>query len=116
MGSFREQYPLACFDPEKGKDSSWSLATVADGARRERAYYMITAPHMPVLQSHVMLKSVGPGEMKISSTGEIVRVANSSRDFALRGGAFRQEPGRGEHLQAAGVGGLLCDCGTAWAV
>ena len=51
---------------------------MADGAQRERAYYMITAPHMPVLQSHVMLKSVGPGEMKISSTGEIVRVANSA--------------------------------------
>jgi hypothetical protein len=76
MGSFREPYPLVCFDPEKDKDRSWSLATAADGARRERAYYMITAPHMPVLQSHLMLKSVGPGKMKISSTGEIVLVEN----------------------------------------
>ena len=76
MGSFRASYPLACFDPEKDKDRSWSLATAADGARRERAYYMITAPHMPVLQSHLMLKSVGPGEMKVSSTGEIVHVEN----------------------------------------
>lgn len=77
MGSFRDSYPLACFDPEKDKDRSWSLATLADGARRERAYYMITAPHMPVLQSHLMLKSVGQNQMRVASTGEIVRVENS---------------------------------------
>ena len=76
MGSFRNSYPLACFDPEKDKDRSWSLATEADGARRERAYYMITAPHMPVLQSHLMLKSVGQKQMKVSSTGELIAVDN----------------------------------------
>ena len=77
MGSFRDSYPLACFDPDKDKDRSWSLATAADGARRERAYYMITAPHMPVLQSHLMLKSVGPGAMRVSSTGEILHMESS---------------------------------------
>ena len=81
-GSFRDlnqapgqKYDLACFDPHKSP-SSWELKTKEEGAQTQGAYYMSTAPHMQVLQSHRMLKAIGANQMIVASTGEKVPIKN----------------------------------------
>ena len=81
-GSFRDlnqtpgqKYDLACFDPHQSP-SSWELKTKEDGAQPQGAYYMSTAPHMQVLQSHRMLKAIGANQMIVASTGEKIRINN----------------------------------------
>jgi hypothetical protein len=76
MGSFRDDYPLHCFDPSRNPVHSWTLSNEAEGARKQGAYYMFTAPHMTLLQSHRMLKSVASDEMKVASSGEIIKVSD----------------------------------------
>ena len=79
-GSFRDlnqepgkKYDLACFDPHRAAPT-WELKTKAEGAQSQGAYYMSTAPHMQVLQSHVMLKAIGAKQMLVSSTGEKIQI------------------------------------------
>lgn len=79
-GSFRnlgqapnQKYDLSCFDPHR-EHSSWELRTKEEGAQAQSSYYMSTAPHMQVLQSHVMLKAVGANQMRVSSTGETIQI------------------------------------------
>jgi len=92
-GSFRDltqeptkKYDLACFDPHRPK-STWELKTKEEGARPQGSYYMSTAPHMEILQSHVMLKAIGRDRMRVSSTGETIQIndpnaiAECSRDL-----------------------------------
>lgn len=80
-GSFRKlsaapgDYGLACFDPHRDP-LYWELTTRAQGALSQSSYYMNTAPHMPILQSHVMLKAVSAKEMQVSSTGEKIHIHN----------------------------------------
>jgi hypothetical protein len=68
-----QKYDLACFDPHRPVPR-WELKTKEEGAQSQGAYYMSTAPHMQVLQSHVMLKAVGTNQMIVSSTGERLRI------------------------------------------
>jgi hypothetical protein len=79
-GSFRDlnqepgkKYDLACFDPHKAVPT-WELKTKEEGAQPQGAYYMSTAPHMEVLQSHVMLKAIGSNQMLVSSTGQKIQI------------------------------------------
>jgi hypothetical protein len=79
-GSFRDvstepgkKYELDCFDPQR-QHPTWSLTTKERGAQAQSSYYLSSAPHMPVLQSHLMLKAVGANQMRVSSTGEIIQV------------------------------------------
>jgi hypothetical protein len=92
-GSFRtldqqdpaKKYSLECFDPHKTPPFSWR--TKQQGAVDQSSYYMSTAPHMPILQSHVMLKQIGADEMQVSSTGQKIpitvknAVAGCNRDL-----------------------------------
>lgn len=80
-GSFRDvsteagkKYDLACFDPHHNPHN-WELTSKEQGAQAQSSYYLSSAPHMPVLQSHLMLKAVGADRMRVSSTGEIIQVA-----------------------------------------
>lgn len=80
-GSFRDlsqepnhQYDLACFDPHNAQHQSWPLKTKEEGAVSQGSYYMSSAPHMQILQSHVMLKAVGANQMRVSSTGETIQI------------------------------------------
>jgi len=80
-GSFRDlsavpgrEYDLACFDPHR-QHPTRTLTTKEEGAQAQSSYYLSSAPHMPVLQSHLMLKAVGADKMRVSSTGEILQVA-----------------------------------------
>jgi hypothetical protein len=79
-GSFRDlnktpgqNYDLACFDPHR-PDPRWELKTKEEGAQSQGAYYMSTAPHMQILQSHRMLKAIGADVMIVSSTGEKLQI------------------------------------------
>jgi hypothetical protein len=79
-GSFRDvsqepnkKYDLACFDPHRDHPH-WELKTKADGAPDQSSYYMSTAPHMQVLQSHLMLKATGANEMQVASTGQKIAI------------------------------------------
>jgi len=81
-GSFRnvsgepnKKYDLACFDPHRVHPHS-ELKTKGDGAPDQSSYYMSTAPHMQVLQSHVMLKAIGATEMQVSSTGQKIAISD----------------------------------------
>jgi hypothetical protein len=80
-GSFRElsqepnkRYDLACFDPHNAQHQTWSLTTKEQGAVSQGSYYLSSAPHMQILQSHVMLKSVGTNQMRVSSTGQAITI------------------------------------------
>ncbi|HEX3893447.1 MAG TPA: hypothetical protein VHW46_12800 [Terracidiphilus sp.] len=80
-GSFRElseepnkKYNLACFDPHNSEHQTWTLTTKAQGAVSQGSYYLSSAPHMQILQSHVMLKSVGANQMRVSSTGQTISI------------------------------------------
>jgi hypothetical protein len=69
------QYGLDCFDPHNTvKGPHWTLTTKEDGAQPQSAYYMSSAPHMQVLQSHVMLKQIGANQMQVASTGQKMNV------------------------------------------
>jgi len=79
-GSFRDldqapgkKYDLACFDPHRSAPS-WELKTKDEGAQSQGAYYMSTAPHMQVLQSHLMLKAIGTNQMIVASTGQKIQI------------------------------------------
>lgn len=81
-GSFRDlsdhpngHYGLACYDPHKDPHH-WELKTKAEGALPQGSYYMNTAPHMQILQSHVMLKAIGAKQMQAASTGEKIEIQN----------------------------------------
>ncbi|HMD22216.1 MAG TPA: alpha/beta hydrolase [Alloacidobacterium sp.] len=80
-GSFRtlnqepnKKYDLACFDPHNQQHAHWELNTKAEGAVDQSSYYMSTAPHMPILQSHLMLKAIGATQMQVSSTGQKITI------------------------------------------
>lgn len=80
-GSFRtlsqeqnKKYELECFDPHKEHPYSW-LKTKQEGAVDQSSYYMSTAPHMPILQSHEMLKAIGTSQMQVASTGQKIIVS-----------------------------------------
>ena len=79
-GSFRDlgpsgHYELSCFDPHE-PHPHWDLKTKKDGAVPQSSFYMNTAPHMQVLQSHLMLKAVGATRMQVASTGETITIHN----------------------------------------
>ena len=83
-GSFRDlnqeqnkKYDLTCFDPQNKEHQYWELKTKQEGAVAQGSYYLSSAPHMQILQSHVMLKSVGANQMKVSSTGQTIQIKNS---------------------------------------
>lgn len=93
-GSFRDlnqdpnkKYELTCFDPENKEHPYWELKTKAEGAVSQGSYYLSSAPHMQILQSHEMLKSVGANQMRVSSTGQTIQIqdpnaiANCDRDL-----------------------------------
>jgi hypothetical protein len=80
-GSFRDlsqkpdkKYDLTCFDPENREHQFWELKTKEDGAVAQGSYYLSSAPHMQILQSHVMLKSIGAKQMRVSSTGQTIQI------------------------------------------
>jgi pimeloyl-ACP methyl ester carboxylesterase len=92
-GSFRDlsdkpngHYQLPCFDPRLAHPSR-EITRKEDGAVPQSSYYMSTAPHMPILQSHVMLKAIGATQMQVASTGEKITIhnpdaiANCNRDL-----------------------------------
>ncbi len=79
-GSFRKlgpgpggNYGLSCFDPHQ-PHPHWELKTKEEGAVPQSSYYMNTAPHMQVLQSHLMLKAIGATQMQVASTGEKITI------------------------------------------
>lgn len=82
-GSFRKlgqndvnkEYALECFDPHKDGGFYWGLKTKQDGAVDQSSYYMSTAPHMRILQSHDMLKAIGASQMQVVSTGQKITVS-----------------------------------------
>lgn len=81
-GSFRDlgsdskgHYGLSCFDPHV-PHPHWTLTTKEEGAVPQSSFYMNTAPHMQVLQSHVMLKAIGARQMQVASTGETITIQN----------------------------------------
>ncbi|MGA8532432.1 MAG: hypothetical protein WB622_22095 [Acidobacteriaceae bacterium] len=81
-GSFRDlgsgpdgNYSLSCFDPHV-PHPHWQLKTKEEGAVPQSSFYMNTAPHMQVLQSHLMLKAIGATQMQVSSTGEKITIHN----------------------------------------
>ena len=80
-GSFRsltqepnKKYDLDCFDPHNRDHTHWELKTKQEGAVDQSSYYMSTAPHMQILQSHVMLKQVGENQMQVASTGQKIKI------------------------------------------
>ena len=81
-GSFRDlgsgpngNYGISCFDPHE-PHPHWTLKTKQDGAVPQSSFYMNTAPHMQVLQSHLMLKAIGATQMQVASTGEKITIRN----------------------------------------
>lgn len=81
-GSFRDlgsglngNYGLSCYDPHL-PHPHWQLKTKQDGAVPQISYYLNTAPHMQILQSHVMLKAVGTAQMQVASTGQKITIHN----------------------------------------
>lgn len=80
-GSFRslaqepdKKYDLDCFDPHNPQHAHWTLKTKQEGAVDQISYYMSTAPHMQILQSHVMLRQIGEDQMEVSSTGQKIKI------------------------------------------
>jgi hypothetical protein len=81
-GSFRNlgpgpsgNYGLSCFDPHE-PHPHWELKTKEEGAVPQSSFYLNTAPHMQVLQSHLMLKAIGATRMQVASTGEKITIHN----------------------------------------
>jgi hypothetical protein len=81
-GSFRDlgsglngKYGLSCFDPH-ASPPHWQLKTKQEGAVPQSSFYMNTAPHMQILQSHVMLKAIGATQMRVASTGVKITIHN----------------------------------------
>jgi len=98
-GSFRDlsqdpnrRYDLTCFDPKNKQHQFWELKTKEEGAVAQGSYYLSSAPHMQILQSHVMLKSTGANQMRVSSTGQMIQIqdpqaiAQCSRDLLNKQG------------------------------
>ncbi len=80
-GSFRNvstekgnEYGLACYDPHPDPHH-WTLTSKAEGAQDQSSYYLSSAGHMAVLQSHQMLKAINDKQMKVASTGEVMNVS-----------------------------------------
>jgi hypothetical protein len=82
-----KKYELSCFDPHNSQHETWSLTTKEQGAASQGSYYLSSAPHMQILQSHVMLKAIGANQMRVSSTGQTIQIqdpnaiANCDRDL-----------------------------------
>jgi hypothetical protein len=81
-GSFRDlgsgsngQYELSCFDPH-APHPHWELKTKEEGAVPQSSFYLNTAPHMQILQSHLMLKAIGATQMQVAATGEKITIHN----------------------------------------
>lgn len=80
-GSFRDLgagpagYALSCFDPHE-PHPHWEMKTKAEGAVPQSSFYMNTAPHMQILQSHQMLKTISATQMQVASTGEKITIHN----------------------------------------
>jgi hypothetical protein len=78
-GSFRnlgqkgQEYGLQCFDPHKTPPYS-QLLTKEQGAVSQGSYYLSSAPHMQVLQSHLMLRAVNSTQMQVASTRQLITV------------------------------------------
>ncbi|HUN86131.1 MAG TPA: hypothetical protein VMU48_17255 [Terracidiphilus sp.] len=69
-----KKYDLTCFDPQNAEHHYWELKSKEEGAPSQGAYYLSSAPHMQILQSHVMLKAVSANQMRVSSTGETIQI------------------------------------------
>jgi len=86
------RYDLTCFDPKNKQHQFWELKTKEEGAVAQGSYYLSSAPHMQILQSHVMLKSTGANQMRVSSTGQMIQIqdpqaiAQCSRDLLNKQG------------------------------
>jgi hypothetical protein len=52
---------------------------------------MSTAPHMPILQSHVMLKAIGANEMQVSSTGQKIQIKDPNAIARCDRNLFNQQ-------------------------
>jgi len=96
-GSFRDlgtgpngHYALSCFDPH-AEQPHWSLTTKQDGAVPQSSFYMNTAPHMQVLQSHVMLKAIGATQMLVASTGQKITIRNPQAIAQCNRDLFNEE-------------------------
>jgi hypothetical protein len=81
-GSFRDlghgpngNYGLSCYDPHE-PHPHWELRTKEEGALPQSSFYLNTAPHMQVLQSHLMLKAIGATQMQVASTGQKITIHN----------------------------------------
>ena len=95
-GSFRDQgsgpngkYGLSCYDPHL-PHPHWQLSK-QDGAVPQSSYYLNTAPHMQILQSHVMLKAVGAAQMQVASTGQKITIHNPQAIAQCNRDLFNQE-------------------------
>ena len=75
-------YGLSCYDPHE-PHPHWHLKTKQDGAVPQSSFYLNTAPHMQVLQSHVMLKASAQREMQVASTGQKITIPQSGGDRAV---------------------------------
>jgi hypothetical protein len=80
-GSFRDlsqtagkKYSLQCFDPHNEQHAYWDLDTKAQGGQSQGSYYLSSTPHMQVLQSHDMLRAISPSQMRVSSTGQVIKI------------------------------------------
>ncbi len=96
-GSFRDlsqnpngEYKLSCFDPH-AQPPHWDLKTKQEGALAQSSYYMSTAPHMQILQSHVMLKAIGANQMQVASTGQKITIHNPNAIAQCDRNLFIQE-------------------------
>ncbi|HEY1500644.1 MAG TPA: hypothetical protein VGF88_13780 [Acidobacteriaceae bacterium] len=96
-GSFRDLsqnpnggYELSCFDPH-AEPPYRELKTQQEGALPQSSYYLSTAPHMPVLQSHEMLKAIGASQMQVASTGEKITIHNPKAIAECDRNLFNQE-------------------------
>jgi len=115
-GSFRDlnqvpgdKYELSCFDPHRSSPS-WVLKTKQEGAQSQGAYFMSTAPHMQVLQSHLMLKAIGANQMIVSSTGKKIQIENPNAIAKCNRDLFNKQ-----HLNVVSTF-RLADTGTCFAV
>lgn len=96
-GSFRNlsdkpngNYRLSCFDPHAEPEYR-EITTKQQGALPQSSYYMNTAPHMQILQSHLMLKAVGARQMQVSSTGQKITIHNPRAIAECNRDLFNQE-------------------------
>lgn len=115
-GSFRDlnqvpnkKYELMCFDPHRSA-ASWKLKTKEEGAQSQGAYFMSTAPHMEVLQSHQMLKAIGTNQMIVSSTGQKLQIEDPNAIAECNRDLFNKQ-----HLNVISTF-RLADTGTCFAV